>query len=45
MRKGLDSSLFDFRFVFFDAVTRGDYFAVFLLALAVKLVAVFLPNL
>jgi hypothetical protein len=45
VRKGLDSSLFDFRFVFFDAATRGDYFAVFLLALAVEFVAVFLPNL
>jgi hypothetical protein len=32
VRKGLDSSLFDYRFVFFDAATRDDYFAVFLLA-------------
>ena len=31
VRKGLDSSLSDFRFVVFDAAARGDYFAVFLL--------------
>jgi hypothetical protein len=32
VRKGPDSFLCDFRFVFFDAGTLDDYFAVFLLA-------------